>query len=187
MEFATLKRRRLLQWSGLVGAAALSSLRPSVVAAAALENQRAGTWASFTESEAAVVEAFTARIIPTTTTPGAREAGAVWFIDAALQKPIGEDALPLVREGVRQLNEGAAGDFAAASDSAQDASIQAMENSPAFSVLHFLTIAGTFTLSRHGGNRDETGWDLLGFQRRHHWSPPFGYYDTEAANGETPE
>ena len=42
---------------------------------------------------------------------------------------------------------------------------------------HIVSLAGTFTMSRYGGNRGEVGWDLLGFERRHHWQPPFGYYD----------
>src|SRR4030088_164345 len=38
----------------------------------------------FTPEEAAEIEAITARIIPTDETPGAREAGVVYFIDRGL-------------------------------------------------------------------------------------------------------
>src|SRR5260370_42084632 len=38
----------------------------------------------FTPEEAAEVEAITARIVPTDDTPGAREAGVVYFIDRSL-------------------------------------------------------------------------------------------------------
>jgi hypothetical protein len=34
-----------------------------------------------------------------------------------------------------------------------------------------------FAMPAWGGNRDGAGWALLGFDSRHVWQPPFGYYD----------
>ncbi len=34
-----------------------------------------------------------------------------------------------------------------------------------------------FALPSYGGNRDKAGWHLIGFDDRHFWQPPFGYYD----------
>jgi hypothetical protein len=59
----------------------------------------------------------------------------------------------------------------------QDVRLRAIEDGEFFGLMHFLTLAGTFTMSAYGGNRGEIGWDLLGFDRRHHWDPPFGHYD----------
>jgi hypothetical protein len=153
----------------------------AALAKAAMNSREAGNFKVFTSKEAAVVEAFSARIIPTTDTPGAREAGAVWFIDAVLANGFA-DALPVIRDGISALDQSASGDFAAAAPDTQDALITAIEDGPAFELLHFLTLAGTFTMASYGGNRGEVGWDLLGFERGHHWQAPFGYYDGQLAS-----
>ena len=81
-----LSRRALLQ--ALV--AALGAVRPSAwtgiaqAARAAAVTPAAVKLAFFTAAEAADVEAVAAQIIPTDDTPGAREAGVVYFIDRAL-------------------------------------------------------------------------------------------------------
>ena len=31
----------------------------------------------------------------------------------------------------------------------------------------------------YGGNRDGVGWKLIGFEDRHVFQPPFGYYDRD--------
>jgi hypothetical protein len=36
-----------------------------------------------------------------------------------------------------------------------------------------------FTLPTYGGNRDGVGWKLIGFEDRHTFQPPFGYYDRD--------
>ena len=46
--------------------------------------------------------------------------------------------------------------------------------------MRMLTLCGMFALPSWGGNRDEAGWKLLGFEDRHAWQPPFGFYDAEA-------
>ncbi len=48
----------------------------------------------------------------------------------------------------------------------------------------FLTHCGMFAMPSRGGNRDRSGWALLGFDNQHAWQPPFGYYDALADAGE---
>jgi hypothetical protein len=38
-----------------------------------------------------------------------------------------------------------------------------------------------FSNPSYGGNRDEVGWKLIGFEAPHPWQPPFGYYDADYA------
>jgi hypothetical protein len=45
--------------------------------------------------------------------------------------------------------------------------------------VRFLTILGLLALPRYGGNRDEIGWKLIGFNDAHAFNPPFGYYDRD--------
>lgn len=48
-----------------------------------------------------------------------------------------------------------------------------------FEVVRTLTVSGMFANSSYGGNRDEIGWKILGFEDAHVFEPPFGYYDAE--------
>src|SRR6202171_6115006 len=63
----------------------------------------------FTPEEAAEIDAITARIIPTDDTPGAREAGVVYFIDRALTTfAVGDqktyrEGLPSLQARVREV------------------------------------------------------------------------------------
>src|ERR1700743_1084097 len=50
----------------------------------AVQAPETATLSFFTPAQAVEIDAITARIIPTTDTPGAREAGVVYFIDRAL-------------------------------------------------------------------------------------------------------
>jgi len=135
-------------------------------------------------AEMADVEAITAQIIPTDTTPGAREAGVAQFIDRAL----GSFFAPLApefragfaefRAGVRKrFPESAA--FASLSHAQQVEWLQSIEHSPFFTLMRQLTVLGMFSSPSYGGNRDGLGWQLLGFRDEHVFLPPFGHYDRE--------
>ena len=56
-----------------------------------------------------------------------------------------------------------------------------IENTEFFSTLRYLTIAGMFSLPEYGGNRENIGYQLIGFDDRHFWQPPFGFYDADYA------
>jgi hypothetical protein len=34
-------------------------------------------------------------------------------------------------------------------------------------------------MPEYGGNREGLGWKLIGFEDRHIFEPPFGYYDRD--------
>ena len=161
---------------------------PQVKAAAhaAHENAASGDAPAFkflSADEAVDVEAVTAQIIPSGATPGAREAHVVHFIDLALADFFAAQAddfrkgLAEFRSGCQNANSGAA--FVTLSDEQQRAYLTKVERTPFFGWLRFLTIAGLLASPKYGGNHDGVGWQLIGFEDRHVFEPPFGYYDKD--------
>ena len=181
MSHVSLDRRRLLQLGGSAWAASMLPGALSSIAQAADQNRTADAFTTLSPELAAALDAIAARLVPTTDTPGAREAGAVWFIDAALGADAAPD-LPVIEAGIAELNASAGGDFAALDSARQDELLTLAEGGEFFEAVLFLTLAGTFTMPRYGGNRGEVGWDILGFERRHHWEVPFGHYDAAVHN-----
>ncbi len=185
--------RRDFLWTGAtgVGVGWLVTQLPAIEAAARHARQAlAGNRALeiLTEEEARELEAIAARIIPTDDSPGAREAGVIQFIDrafATFQAP----ALPLARQGLTELqarvqdSEPEIGSFSELPEPRQDEMLRGIETGGFFGLIRFLTVVGMFALPEYGGNRDGLGWQLLGFEDRYRWAPPFGYYDAEAAGG----
>ena len=141
-----------------------------------------------TAAQAAGLEAVAMRIIPSDGTPGAREAGVIHFIDQALATFAQDQKDPLIA-GLDDLNartkarwpEIAA--FAALAPEQQDELLRAIEKTPFFGTLRSGTVMGMFSNPSYGGNRDQVGWKLLGFQAHGIYQPPFGYYDAEAGKG----
>ena len=83
------RRDFLLRSCSSLTAIWVSSHWPSLCSAAtharhAVQAPETAKLSFFTPAQAVEIDAITARIIPTTDTPGAREAGAVYFIDQAL-------------------------------------------------------------------------------------------------------
>src|SRR5580700_1019158 len=126
-----LQRRDFLlrSFSGLT-AAWVSAYWPALLSAASHARNAARSPAShkldfFTADEAKEVDAVTARIIPTDETPGAREAGVVYFIDRALTT-FAIDDQKTYREGLPEIQARAhelfseLGKFSAASPEQQD-------------------------------------------------------------------
>jgi len=190
MRTRSLSRRQLLASSLAYSVSALRATRtPLAVTAlfAAVERaslaQTNDTLTVLTPSEAEEFAAIAARIIPTDDTPGATEAGAIFFIDRVLGSSHAE-LLPDLREGLTTLQSAARAAhgstrFSALTDAEQDALLVQIETSPFFSLMRFLTICGTFSSPEYGGNRDYVGWQLIGFDHRHVWQAPYGYYDAD--------
>jgi gluconate 2-dehydrogenase gamma chain len=161
---------------------------PMILSASAQAQAARAAGAGFTAlsaTEAAEFAAVAARILPTDETPGATEAGAVHFMDAVLGTSHG-DLLPALREGLFELQARAAetygsASFAALTEPQQDRLLTEIEESAFFATLRFLTVAGTFSLPAYGGNRDGIGWKLIGFDHRHVWTSPYGFYDADYA------
>jgi gluconate 2-dehydrogenase gamma chain len=135
--------------------------------------------AFLTSAEAAIADAAMSRIFPSdNSTPGAHEADTVVYLDRALAGAEAHLQEPY-RAGLKRL-DGVARDrfhkgFAECSAAQQDELLGAMaEGSLAgfgegpsardlFEMLRAHTIEGLFSDPVHGGNRDFTGWKLLGY------------------------
>ena len=123
----------------------------------------------FSAAEAADVEAVAAQIIPTDDTPGAREAGVVYFIDRALATFLSQLAgdyraqLAAFQAAFRERHPAAAS-FASLTSEQQIEYLKAVDHTPFFDTTRLLTLLGMFSLPAYGGNRDGVGWKLLGFE-----------------------
>jgi len=138
----------------------------------------------FTAEQAAELEAIASRIIPTDDTPGAKEAGVVYFIDQAMQTGgVAADQGPLFAAGLESLakaaakQHGATSKFSTLSAEQQDTLLKAIEKTPFFGAMRFATIAGFLALPKYGGNKDFVGWKVIGQEHTYEQKPPFGWYD----------
>lgn len=169
----------------LISSAWIALNLPAIQAAAAYGRRAARSGQAFqalSKQEATELDNIAAQILPTDDTPGAREAGVIHFIDRALAT-FASDLLQAVRDGLDELQStvqekypGAVA-FSELSFDHQTEVVRQIEDTEFFSSVHFLTVAGTFANPSYGGNRDEIGWKLLGFENRPAFRPPFGYYD----------
>ena len=174
---------------GTLGASCLSLNWSEIAVAAeqaATSRSAAGSRATrfLTSSEAADVEAICAQIIPSDTTPGAREAGVLLFVDRALSSFFAHQA-PAFRSGLAEF-QGAcrrwrpqASSYAALPSAQQIEFLHSVDHTPFFDSMRLLTVIGMFSMPAYGANRDGAGWKLLGFEDLHAFQPPFGYYDRD--------
>ena len=187
-----MSRRRFLKSTGaLTGASLFRVGAPSLAAitqAACSARDEGAAFKTLGAEEAADFAAIAARLIPTTDTPGATEAGVIWFWDNVLG-----EYFDWTLQDVRALREQMIADldkpFAELPATEQDAAIRTVENDYRFKFWRNLTIFGFFGMAKYGGNKDHLSWNLIGFEGHHGaWAPPFGYYDAEAqeeqSNGE---
>jgi len=133
---------------------------------------------------AAEIEALAAQILPSDETPGAREAGVIYFIDRALTT-FDQDKQEVYRQGMQDMQAKREALFpgsqsiAALTAQQQVELLQATERTDFFQLLRFHTLAGFLGNPSYGGNRDGVGWKLIGFDHKMAYQPPFGYYDAE--------
>jgi hypothetical protein len=199
-------RRRFLRQSAVgISSAWLSTNWSALLSAAthARHQAAAGSPAKFeffTPVEAVEIDAIASRIVPTTDTPGAREAGAVHFIDRALLT-FASDAQPLIRPGMAELELRtselfpALHKFSEATPDQQDEILRSLDPQSAakpsgrrggrpkaqdlFEAIRQLTIVGFLADPDSRGNPNGFGWKLIGREREHSFMPPFGYYDKD--------
>jgi gluconate 2-dehydrogenase gamma chain len=187
-------RRQFLQSTGTMGSAAyLRLLGPALIAiteSACTAKQQSSVFTVLGEQEALDLSAIAARIIPTTDTPGATEAGVIYFFDNAFAAEM-SDSLEDARAGLAEFNnalsEAYSGGrrFGELGEDEQDAFLRTQESSPFFELAWTITMFGFFSMEQYGGNRNHIGWDLIGFEGNHGaWQYPFGHYDAEI-HGET--
>ncbi len=180
-----LTRRRFLQSAGAVSGMTLARISaPSLLAitqAACAARDAGAAFGTLTDGEAADIAAIAARIIPTTDTPGATEAGVIHFFDNAFAADM-SDKLEIARLGLKMLNTSISGDKTIADLSAdeQDEQLRAIEDGAFFKLVRKMTIFGFFAMGEYGGNKDHVGWELIGFKGHHGgWQYPFGHYDAQ--------
>jgi gluconate 2-dehydrogenase gamma chain len=146
-----------------------------------------------------MVDAIAGRIFPTTDTPGAHEAGVVYFIDKALagylSKPTSanpEDQNPVYRRSLDAVDRYAQFKFGRGflelDGAEQDQVLMDLQDgveetkrffkrptAPAFfNLIRTHVIQGLFSDPMYGGNRDMIGWKLIGFG-----GAQFGYTEEE--------
>jgi gluconate 2-dehydrogenase gamma chain len=153
----------------------------------------------FNVRQAKLVDALTARIFPTTDTPGAHEADVVIFIDRQLAgymaRPtttFARDQRPIMRAGLSGVDKLSRTRFQKAfvelqsaqqdqvladmQDATEDArkAFGSVNSTSFFNLLRTLTIEGMFADPAYGGNKDMIGWALIKFP-----GPQFGYTPDE--------
>ena len=201
------RRNFLSRGSAAVSAVWISAHWPAIVSAAEHAHQAARSSApakfQFLSPEQAIeIDAITARIIPSDETPGAHEAGVVYFIDRALvtfaidNQQIYRDGLPSLQTRAHELFPSIQ-KFSQATPDQQDQILRSFEGTVAgrrrpfnanastsfFDTVRIHTIVG-FLIdpdADRGGNRDGVGWKLIGRDRDHMFQPPFGHYDKDYA------
>lgn len=186
MTMSRSSRRNFLKSGGsVVGTSWLAINMPLIVSASqtAAQNKASGdVYKHLSIEESVELDALVNQIIPPDETPGAAEIGVVYFIDVALGDFM-SSAVPMLREGLADLQQKTRSAhpgvqrFSELAFEDQTKMLKSVEDTPMFGTLHFLTLCGMFCLPSYSGNYDEAGWDLIGFDHRHAWQPPFGYYD----------
>src|SRR5437899_2958386 len=197
------RRDFLLQAGTGLSAAWITANWPALLSASthahAAAQSSAPKFEFFTPEQAAEVDAISARIIPTNDTPGAREAGVVYFIDRSLATFAADDqktyreGVPELQARVSEMFPGSA-KFSGLKLEQQDEVLHSFdENATAtgrarrarpgaqnfFETLRQHTIAGFLVDPDYGGNHDGVGWKVIGREREHVFAAPFGYYDKD--------
>jgi hypothetical protein len=190
MEDQEISRRLFLIQTGAGIGSAWLLLHSAEILAAQEHAHRAAQSAApvkfefFTPEQAAEIEAIAAQIIPADDTPGAREARVIYFIDRALATFAVEERA-IVAQGLKELPSTIKKRFKTKkrfSELSPDEQIQLLkvvENGPFFELLRTMTIIGMFANPEYGGNYDQIGWKLIGFEDQFLYKPPFGFYDRD--------
>ena len=180
-------RRHFLQSAGSLSGIAYLRLSgagfAAIAQAACSAKHDSAAYLVLGDDEAADFAAIAARIIPTTDTPGATEAGVIHFFDQAFAGEM-SDQLDAARAGLADFNAAIADTaapaarFSALGTDEQDAFLHTQDSSDFFNLAWLMTIYGFFSMSRYGGNKNHIGWELIGFEGANGgWAYPFGHYD----------
>ena len=138
---------------------------------------------ALTVRQARLLDGIAARIFPTSDTPGAVEAGAVYYLDRALADAYPE-LRPFYARGLRALDKHSrkqfGGSFLKLSEDQQDALLRDFEAGKVddfakagefFETARNHILEGVFGEPKYGGNRDMIGWRLAGFPGQQYGYP----------------
>lgn len=140
---------------------------------AAVPLYAAGPLQTFSREESRLVEALCDQVIPADDTPGAKQAGVLYYIDRQLAGPLRRFA-PAYHDGLSKLR-GACHDrtgrefldlpFPEQTKFLQEMEAARLENLDSFWRLVIdHTMQGFYGSPAHGGNRGEVSWDMLGIR-----------------------
>ena len=135
------------------------------------------------------IDALTAVILPSDGTPGAREAKVMTFIErglgtfAASQQALFASGLAELNKLVAQMSAPATR-FADLPAEEQIAYVTTMDKDrdDFYEAVRASTLTGFLADPSYGGNANKLGWQLIGFEDRFVWQPPFGYYDDASSS-----
>ena len=154
----------------------------------AAESGQPAQFQFFSPQEAVEIEAVAAQIIPSDDAPGAREAQVIYFIDHVLVT-FDRDKQPAYTQGLKDLRHRtkelfpSANRFSSLTPAQQIQLLTAIEKTDFFELVRLHTIMGYLSRPEYGGNHDQAGWKLIGFEDQMTYNPPFGYYDSEYNKG----
>jgi gluconate 2-dehydrogenase gamma chain len=166
-----------------LGSAAISRLvAPRSIFAQPVQGTARVSLRWFTAAEAAIVTAAVERIFPKDASgPGATDAGVVIYIDRQLAGPYGRDKYrytkgPFAASSAEHGYQGAENPrqvyrtmlaqlsgFEKLTPDEQDVKLVSIQSTPFFALLRAHTIEGVFCDPRHGGNKNLSGWKLVGY------------------------
>ncbi|MCZ6716778.1 MAG: gluconate 2-dehydrogenase subunit 3 family protein [Gammaproteobacteria bacterium] len=190
------RRDFLTRSGGVFGAAWLAANFPAIAAAATEASRVASgeveeSFDFFSAADGALIDAISSLIVPSEGAgPGAREAKVAVFIDRVMTGFMKSGADGFV-VGLQTFARAFAdawpqeASFAAAKKTAQVEFFATQVDSDFFGLVHFLTHVGMFALPSYGGNFQKKGWQLMRFEDRHVFYPPFGHYDRDYPGFET--
>src|SRR6266436_6827250 len=196
MNIGEASRRQFLLHSVSGLSSAWLALRWPAILAAQEHAQRAkasgqpAKFQFFSPEEAVEVEAMAAQIIPSDHTPGAKEARVIYFIDRVLAT-FDRDKQPAYTQGLKDLRQRtqvlfpSMSRFSSLTSTQQIDVLTAIEKTDFFELVRLHTIMGFLAKPGYGGNHDQVGWKLIGFEDRMTFVPPFGYYDREFRKNQT--
>ena len=187
-------RRQFLLGSVSGLSSAWLALRWPVILAAQEHAQRASTsgqpaqFQFFSPEDAVEIEAVAAQVIPSDDSPGAREARVIYFIDRVLVT-FDRDKQPAYTRGLKDLRHRtqelfpSADKFSSLTSAQQVQLLTAIEKTDFFELVRLHTVMGYLSRPEYGGNHEQAGWKLIGFEDQMTYEPPFGYYDSEYDKG----
>ena len=196
MNIGEASRRQFLLGSVSGLSSAWLALRWPAILAAQEHAQRAeasgrpAQFQFFSPDEAVEVGAMAAQIIPSGDTPGAQEARVIYFIDRVLVT-FDRDKQPAYTQGLKDLRQTtqvlfpSVNRFSSLTPAQQIQVLTAIEKTDFFELVRLHTIMGFLAKPGYGGNHDQVGWKLIGFEDRMTYVPPFGYYDREFLRNQT--